>query len=427
MKNPSIIVHNHALETQDQVKKINGAISIEIYQVLFFRVTCLKRESSMHSITYKLVKNLSTPLRPSESEQSLGTRLAADVHDIVVVGEAVEARSRALGVRAHVLEVEPVVDVQDLGEGARRGDHVDAVAGGAPDGVLDHGRGVVAGASDIVQDVVAVLQDAWHGVLVVEDDAREVAVDAIVHVEHVGRGAERGVGHGAARDHMAGQREGRGNEVPAGLADDAHRGREVLVQGSGEDRGHGLERLVACEATADVERVHGEAQGSSLVEDEAGVLHGLDEGLGVGGTGADVEGHADHVQFQLLSKLEELAGAVHGGAELLAEAAQAGRVVGQDAEVQLGVGGDLLGLVQLVGVVEGHLLDASVGSIAQVALGLARLGVDDAGRINTHLQDGLNLVLRGAVEAQSQLGEKAKDLGVGIALDGWLEISVVPM
>lgn len=147
----------------------------------------------------------------------------------MVVGEAIEAGGRTLGVSAHVLKVQPVIDIDDLGKGARRGNHVDAIAGGAPDGVLDHGRSVVARASGLVQDVVSVLQDARHGVLVVEDDAGEVAVDAVVHVEHVGRGAEGGVRHGAPRDDVAGEREGRGDEVAAGLADDADGRREILV------------------------------------------------------------------------------------------------------------------------------------------------------------------------------------------------------
>jgi hypothetical protein len=45
------------------------------------------------------------------------------------------------------------------------------------------------------------------------------------------------------------------------------------------------------------------------------------------------------------------------------------------------------------------------------------LGVDDARGVNAQLQDGFNLVLGGAVEAQSQLGEETKDLGIGVALD----------
>jgi len=78
--------------------------------------------------------------------------------------------------------------------------------------------------------------------------------------------------------------------------------------------------------------VHVEAESGCLVEDEARVLHGLDEGLGVGRTGADVEGDADDVELQLLGQLKQLAGLVHGSAELLAQAAQAGRVVGDDAQ-----------------------------------------------------------------------------------------------
>lgn len=354
---------------------------------------------------------------PSKSKQGLGSRLAADVHHVVVIRETVEARSRALGVRAHVLEVQPIIHIQGLWERARRGDDIDAIAGRSPDGVLDHRRGVVSRAMGVVQDVVPVLEHTRHGVLVVEDDAGEVPVHAVVHVEHVRGGAQRGVGHGAARDDVAGERKGGGHEVAAWLADDADRRWEVLVEGGGEHGSHGLEGVVACEAAADVERVHGEAQGGGLVEDEAGVLDGFDERLGVRGSRADVKGYADDVEVELLREFEQLARGVHGRAELLAEAAETGRVIGEDAEVQLGVGRNLLGLVELVGVVKGHLLDTSVGSIAQIALGLARLGVDDAGRIHAHGQDRLDLVLGSAIETRAQFGEQTKDLGVRVALD----------
>lgn len=61
-----------------------------------------------------------------------------------------------------------------------------------------------------------------------------------------------------------------------------------------------------------------------MVEDEAGILDSLDKRLGVGSSGANVEGDADDVEVQLLRELEKLASAVHGCAEFLAEAAQTG-------------------------------------------------------------------------------------------------------
>ena len=96
-----------------------------------------------HTLLYtmtliKYVRNV------SKTHKGLSARLAAHIHNIVAVSEAVEASGRALGVSAHVLEVQPVTDIEKLGEGAGRGDDVDAVAGRAPDGVLDLGGRVVA-------------------------------------------------------------------------------------------------------------------------------------------------------------------------------------------------------------------------------------------------------------------------------------------
>ena len=208
-----------------------------------------------------------------------------------------------------------------------------------------------------------------------------------------------------------------GDVVTARLPDDADVGREVLVQRSGEHSSHGLEGGIASEATANIERVHVEAKGGRLVKDEAGVLNSLDEGFGVRRTRANVECHADNVELQLLRELKQLAGLIHSSTELLAQAAQAGRVIGDDAQVQLSVGEELLGLVELVGVVEGHLLDASVGSIADVRLGLAGLRVDDAGGVDADLENRLDLVFGSAVEAESELGHEAQDLGVWVTLD----------
>lgn len=107
----------------------------------------------------------------SKAHKSLSTGLAAHIHNIVAVGEAVEASGRALGIRTHVLEVQPVTDIKELGKGAGRRDDVDAVAGRAPDGVFDLRRCVIARAAHIVQHVVARLQDLRDRMLVVEDDA----------------------------------------------------------------------------------------------------------------------------------------------------------------------------------------------------------------------------------------------------------------
>ena len=94
----------------------------------------------------------------------------------MAVGEAVELGGRASGVRPHLLKVEPIAHVQDAVQGASRGDEVDTVAGRTPDGVF-------RGPPFVVMFLFA--EDPWVGVLMVENDAREVAVDSVVQVQHV--------------------------------------------------------------------------------------------------------------------------------------------------------------------------------------------------------------------------------------------------
>lgn len=157
--------------------------------------------------------------------------------------------------------------------------------------------------------------------------------------------------------------------------------------------------------------------GGGLVHDGAGIADGFEEGEGVAGAGADVEAHTDDVEAQFFGEGEQFDGGIQRSSEFHAEAAQAGGVIGDDAEEELGIGEELLDLVELVGVIEGHLLDAAVGGVAHVRLGLAGLRVDDAGGVDAHLEDLLDLGLGGTVEAGSELGEEADDFGVGVALD----------
>lgn len=79
----------------------------------------------------------------------------------------------------------------------------------------------------------------------------------------------------------------------------------------------------------------------------------------------------------------------------------------------------LFRLVKLISVVECHLLDALVRRISNERLGLAWMGVDDAGRINAHAEHLVNLGLGGAVKAGPELGQEAHDTRVWIAFDGW--------
>jgi hypothetical protein len=115
------------------------------------------------------------------------------------------------------------------------------------------------------------------------------------------------------------------------------------------------------------------------------------------------------------------------GTELLAQTAKTLRVVREDAEVELCLREESLDLVQLVTVVECHLLDILLGRVAQVALGLARLGVDDTRRIDARTQDQLDLGLAGTVEARSEGSQQANDHRIRVALDSevWNDTSEV--
>lgn len=131
-----------------------------------------------------------------------------------------------------------------------------------------------------------------------------------------------------------------------------------------------------------------------------------------------MEADTHDIEAQVLGESQERLSGVHGSAELHAEAAHARRIVSQDAEKELGTGVELGDLVELVGVIKGHLLNPDRLDVADVRVGLAGLGVDDALRVGAHGQDLLNLGLGSAVEAGAKLGKEAEDLGVRVALDG---------
>ena len=115
----------------------------------------------------------------------------------------------------------------------------------------------------------------------VEDYAGEVAVDAVVEVQHVGRQSGRWILDVAAGNDIAGQCEGGGDVIAAWFADNADAGGEILVEGFAEHRCHFFES-VAGEATAYVEGFEVVADFGGLIKDEAGVLDSFGEALWVG-------------------------------------------------------------------------------------------------------------------------------------------------
>ena len=323
----------------------------------------------------------------------------------MLVGEAVKGGGGALGVSTHVLEVQPVANIENLAEADALGDAINAVASRAPDAVLDGvlGRRLMS-SSRVVHGAAASTEDLGHGVLMIEHDAAEVSVQAIVDVHHVAGIAvvhrsviahrRGGIGdrdsgavlNGAASNDVAGKSESRGSVVATRLSDevDAGMGGEVLIEGSAQDVSHLLESIVAAETSTDIKSLQVVAIGSGLLEDNMSVLNGLQESSRVGSARANVEANANHVKTQLAGKAQETIGGVEGSAELQAETAKGRRIVGKDAEEELGVGVQARNLAQLIGVIEGHLAHALLGDITHIRVGLARLCIDNAGGIDAH-------------------------------------------
>lgn len=364
-----------------------------------------------------------------EAHEGLCPRLAANVDGVVRVGESVELSGRALGVGTHVLKVEPVTNIEGAREEGALADEIDAITSGAPDRILDtiSDRALFGGVG-VVEGLATGVEDLGNGVLVVEHDAGEVAIDTVVDVSHVAGGLGRGVIDGATSDDVASNSKGCSNVEAARLGNDVNAASsgEVLGQGIVKGRSHGLKGL-SREASADVEGLQVEIIGTSLLEDGVGVDDGLAEGRRVRGARSHMEAHADHVEAKLLGQGEEPLSGVHGSTKLHAEAAQARRVVRHDAEEELGAREQLGDLVELISIVKGHLLDTNRLDIADIGVGLAGLGIDDVVGAGTEAKDLFNLSLGGAIKASAEGRKELEHLGVRVALDGikWLDAGQV--
>jgi len=79
--------------------------------------------------------------------------------------------------------------------------------------------------------------------------------------------------------------------------------------------------------------------------------------------------------------------------------------------------------MKLVGVIKCHLLNTLGSGITNIRVGLAGLGVDNSARVDLHAEDLFNFSLRGTIKAGTKLRQKANNLRVRIALDGYSDIS----
>src|SRR2546423_5166697 len=87
----------------------------------------------------------------------------------------------------HILKIEPVIYINDVRKCATLRNAINAIACRAPDAILYHVWCVITAhrLPCVVQEIISTLQNAWDWVLVIEDDAGEVAIHSVVEVQHV--------------------------------------------------------------------------------------------------------------------------------------------------------------------------------------------------------------------------------------------------
>jgi hypothetical protein len=175
--------------------------------------------------------------------------------------------------------------------------------------------------------------------------------------------------------------------------------------------------IAARETTTDIKEVHVVAEILSPLEDLLGAFKRLGESGSVALTRTDVEGDTNNVQSKVLRGGKKLTHVVERSTELGAQAADGVAVIGDDAKNELGVRMNLLNLVKLELVIEGHVVDAVFSSEGNHTLCLAAVGVDDIGRLSVgKREDHLNFASGGAIKLDAEGMEGGKNHGVGVTL-----------
>jgi len=131
-----------------------------------------------------------------------------------------------------------------------------------------------------------------------------------------------------------------------------------------------------------------------------------------------METHTHEVNAQLDCSLDQLYRRLHISAEFHAKSTHGILVVCDDSQDTFGVRMILFDLVELVLVVESHVLDAYLMRISNIRGLLARIGKYDAMRGNTQVEHSLDLVLARTVKASAQEGEQLEQHAVRVAFDG---------
>lgn len=334
------------------------------------------------------------------------------------VREPIESRGGALGVSTHVLKIEPITHIKSLIKANALRDAVNAITGWSPDGILN-AVSIVLSCNGVIKGTIAIGKDASDGILMVEHDAGEISIEAVVEVKHVRLLSSGWILDSTTSNDMSGQGESICDIVASGFANDVDVRWNILVEGVAKHTSHLLKSLGA-ESTSDIKGVKHKAMVGSLLKNGMGILNRFHESERIRGSRSDMEANTNDIEGQFLGQGKEVIGGVHGCSKLQAQTTQAGRIVGRDSQKELGLREELLDLVELIGVIKCHLLDALRSRVADIRICLARLCINDAVRLNICLENLFNFGLGGTVETSPELCQKADDLGVRVTLDRYL-------
>jgi hypothetical protein len=132
---------------------------------------------------------------------------------------------------------------------------------------------------------------------------------------------------------------------------------------------------------------------------------------------ADVKRHAGEVRAALGREGDHFARLGCAGAELARQRPVAADVGGGDAQVELGIGLDLVHLAHLVGAVDHEPLDALARGVGDRFARLHRVGEEDLGRRHAQPEQQVELGGGGDLEAAAFLREDFQHAPVGVGLD----------